>query len=189
MSGARPRACPECLRRAWLIGSLSGHIETAVSDTSGHRAHELLALSDEDLARAMARGEATSFLRRAGSRDAKRLRAAVDGAGAWGCCRHDDLYPTALHDLGDGPGALFGRGAPALLAGLRPDPAVTIVGSRRPSGYGREIATKLGREVASAELVVVSGMAIGIDSRAHEGALEAGGFTVPVRSEEPTPEL
>jgi DNA processing protein len=58
--------------------------------------------------------------------------------------------------------------------------AVTIVGSRRPSSYGRELATKLGREVGSAGLAVVSGMAMGIDSSAHRGALDAGGLTVAV---------
>ena len=42
-AGARPRACADCLRRAWLVASLSGHIETAVSDTPGSRAHEVLA--------------------------------------------------------------------------------------------------------------------------------------------------
>ena len=57
---------------------------------------------------------------------------------------------------------------------------VTIVGSRRASAYGREMATKLGHQIASAGLDVVSGMAIGIDSCAHRGALEAGGLTVAV---------
>ena len=180
MSGAGPRACPACLRRAWLIGSLSAHIEMAVDDRAGSRAHELLALPDQELARAMARDEAGSFLSRAASRDPKRLRAAVAGAGAWSCCRHDDLYPAGLRDLGDGPGALFGRGDPALLGELTTQGAVTIIGSRRPSGYGMEMATTLGRDVASAGLVVVSGLALGIDGAAHRGALEAGGITVAV---------
>src|SRR5581483_678724 len=80
----------------------------------------------------------------------------------------------------DAPAVLFGRGDPALLGELVPDGAVTIVGTRRPSGYGRELATSLAREVAAAGVGVVSGMALGIDSRAHAGALEAGGFTVAV---------
>jgi DNA processing protein len=181
MSGERrPRACPDCMRRAWLIGSLSGHIETAVSDTAGHRAHELLALPDEELAKAMARANAASYLRRARSRTPERLRAAVAGAGAWACCRHDELYPAGLNDLGDPPGAIFGRGDPGLLEQVSPDSAVTIVGSRRPSGYGGEMATKLGREIASSGLAVVSGMAMGIDAAAHRGALEAAGITVAV---------
>jgi DNA processing protein len=163
------------------VGSLAGHIDQAVDKTvPGRRAHELLGLSDEDLARAMARSEASAFLERAAARDPERMLAAVAGARAWACCRHDSLYPTGLSDLGDPPAVLFGRGDAALLSGLAPDDAVTIVGSRRPSAYGRELATTLGREVGGAGLAVVSGMAMGIDSCAHRGALEAGALTVAV---------
>ena len=151
-----------------------------MSDTPGSRAREILALSDEELARAMARSQAASFLDRAAERDPERLRAATEGAGAWACCRHDASYPEGLADLGDSPALLFGRGDPALLSELVPKSAVTIVGSRRPSRYGRELATKLGREVAASGLTVISGMAMGIDSCAHAGALEAGGLTVAV---------
>jgi DNA processing protein len=176
----RPRACGECLRRAWLVGSLAGHIETAVSRQTGSRAREVLALPDADLARAMARSQASSFIERAAARDPERMLAAVAGSGAWATCRHDAVYPEALADLGDAPAVVFGRGDPALLAELRREDAVTIVGSRRPSGYGRDFARNLGREVASAGVTVVSGMAMGIDSCAHEGALSAGGLTVAV---------
>ena len=177
----RPRACPECLRRAWLVGSLAGHIENAVDrSVPGRRVHEILALSDGDLAEAMARSRAKEFLRRAGERDPARLGEAVAGAQAWACCRHDPLYPASLMDLGDPPAALFGRGDHELLSALRGEAAVTIVGSRRPSRYGIELARELGREVAAAGLIVVSGMAMGIDSRAHEGALEASGLTIAV---------
>jgi DNA processing protein len=177
----RPRACPECLRRAWLIGSLAGHIENAVDKSlPGRRVHEVVALSDEDLAEAMARTRAKDFLENAAARDPGRLMEAVAGAQAWACCRHDDLYPEALAELGDQPSALFGRGDVELLSRLAADEAVTIVGSRRPSIYGRDLATELGREVAAAGLTVVSGMAMGIDSCAHRGALEAGGITVAV---------
>jgi DNA processing protein len=177
---ARPGACAACLRRAWLIGSLAGHIENAVDRSPGNRAHEVLALPDERLAEAMARSRAASFLERAAERDPRRLLAAVKGALAWACCRHDGLYPEALRDLGDPPAVLFARGEPALLRRLGRDSAVTIVGSRRASAYGRELATKLGKEVAASGLVVVSGMAIGIDSSAHTGAIGAGALTVAV---------
>ncbi len=181
MSVGEPLACERCLRRSWLVGSLSGHIEKAVDrKTPGNRAHELLALSDEDLARAMARSHAEEFLDRARSRDPDRLRAAVAGAGAWACCGHDDRFPHALADLDDAPAVVFGRGNHVLLPELSPDGTVTIVGSRRPSIYGRDLATDLGRQIASAGLTVVSGMAMGIDSCAHRGALEAGGMTVAV---------
>jgi DNA processing protein len=177
----RPRACADCLRRSWLVGSLAGHIEKAVDrSTPGSRVHELLALSDEDLAQAMARSRAGSFLERAAAHGPEQMLAAVAGARAWACCSHDALYPGGLADLGDAPAMLFGRGDAALLGGLAPDDTVTIVGSRRPSTYGRELAAKLGGEVASAGLAVVSGMAMGIDSCAHRGALEAGGVTIAI---------
>jgi DNA processing protein len=176
----RPRACGDCLRRAWLVASLAGHIENAVENTPGSRAREILGLPNDELARAMARSKAPSFIERAAERDPARMLAAVAGSGAWATCRHDDVYPDALADLGDAPAAIFGRGDPSLLAALSRSDAVTIVGSRRPSGYGREVARGLGRDVASTGLAVVSGMAMGIDSRAHEGALEAGGLTVAV---------
>jgi DNA processing protein len=177
----RPRACSDCLRRAWLIGSLAGHIENAVDKSlPGRRVHELLALADEDLAAAMARSRAKDFLNRAAARDPQRLLEAVAGARAWAVCRHDELYPGPLADLGDPPAALFGRGDAGLLPALGAEAMVTIVGSRRPSSYGRELAIGLGRELSAAGLTVVSGMAMGIDSAAHEGALQSGGLTVAV---------
>ena len=134
VTGSKPRACAECLRRAWLIGSLAGHIENAVEDTPGSRAHELLALPNEDLARALAGSRAKEYLERAAASDPARMRAAVTGASAWACCRHDELFPGALAELGDQPAVLFGRGDTELLAGLRHEDAVTIVGSRRSDG-------------------------------------------------------
>ncbi len=180
MSGRRPWACTACLRRAWLVGSLAGHIDTAVDNAAGNRAREILALPDVELARAMARSDAPGFVARAESREPEEMEAAVTKSGAWATCRHDDAHPDALGDLGDAPPALFGRGAPALLADLDLGDTVTVVGSRRPSRYGLEMARTLARELASAGLAVVSGMAMGIDSAVHEGALEAGGRTVAV---------
>ncbi|HSR25234.1 MAG TPA: hypothetical protein VLW53_16885, partial [Candidatus Eisenbacteria bacterium] len=75
MTEPRPRACGDCLRRAWLVASLAGHIETAVSDTPGSRAQELLALPDEELVHLLARSRAKSFLRRAAERDPERMLA------------------------------------------------------------------------------------------------------------------
>jgi len=76
--------------------------------------------------------------------------------------------------------ALFGRGDPTLLAKLRPENAVTVVGARKASTYGREVARELGRRLAEAGLIVISGLAFGIDACAHRGALDAG-TTVAVR--------
>jgi DNA processing protein len=79
-----------------------------------------------------------------------------------------------LRDASDAPWALIGRGDPGLLAGLEPFAAVTVVGSRRATSYGREVARELGRELAAAGMTVVSGLAFGIDACAHRGAIEAG---------------
>ena len=176
----RVHACDECLRRAWLVGGLSAGIERALGRSASKRAKELLALSDAELAAAVAGAGADRAVERARDRDPGLLRLAVAGAQAWACCRHDEAFPRSLCRLRDSPRVLFGRGDPGLLASVVSDGCVTVVGARRPSSYGRELAALLGRELGSARLCVVSGMALGIDSCAHEGALEAGGFTVAV---------
>ena len=109
------------------------------------------------------------------------IRRALVGAEAWACCRHDSRYPAGLTDDPSCPPVLFGRGDPdrlRLLASSRR--VVCVVGARRPSAYGRQLAESLGHELGAAGLVVVSGMALGIDSCAHSGALAAGGATVAV---------
>ncbi|HEY2310529.1 MAG TPA: DNA-processing protein DprA [Gaiellaceae bacterium] len=87
-------------------------------------------------------------------------------------------FPPLLRAIHDPPPGLFVRGVakPDLLA----QPAVAIVGARASSGYGSSVARSLGRELAGAGLVVVSGLARGIDAEAHRGALEGTGATVAV---------
>ena len=92
--------------------------------------------------------------------------------------RADGAYPKLLRELHDPPPGLFVRGAAgAELLGL---PTVAVVGARACSSYGSHVARLLGRELAAAGLVVVSGMARGVDGEAHRGALEAAGSTVAV---------
>jgi len=99
----------------------------------------------------------------------------------WSLRREGSGYPECLGDLGDrAPGVLYGLGDRDLVSGLNPDRAVTIVGARRSGAYGRGVAHELGYGAGSAGLVVVSGMALGCDSAAHEGALAAGGETIAV---------
>ena len=95
------------------------------------------------------------------------------------CCRHDLQFPVALREVPGAPWALFGSGDPLLLSRLHADSAVAIVGSRRASSYGREVARTLSRDLAQAGLTVISGLAFGIDACAHRGALEVG-ITVAV---------
>ena len=59
-------------------------------------------------------------------------------------------------------------------------PRVAIVGSRRPSPYGEAVAEQLGSDLAKSDVIVVSGLALGIDAAAHRGALNGGGLTVAV---------
>jgi DNA processing protein len=92
--------------------------------------------------------------------------------------RRDPAYPPLLAAIHDPPPVLWLRGDAD--PGLLSLPSVAIVGARACSGYGRAVARAVGRELAAAGLVVVSGMARGIDAEAHRGALEAGGLTVAV---------
>src|SRR3989440_4896966 len=92
--------------------------------------------------------------------------------------RSEAGFPPLLRELHDPPPGLFLRGAGEVE--LLGRPAVAIVGARACSSYGGQVARLLGRELAAAGPVVVSGLARGVDGEAHRGALEAGGATVAV---------
>jgi DNA processing protein len=171
---AAPFACPDCLRRARLLAHLAPYIEKVATGAPGSRSPELLRLCSEDLAAAVAPKVAAQVLAQVNAVPEHRLKQDLGAAECWACCRHHELFPNGLRDAADAPWALIGRGEPSLLAELQPAGAVTLVGARRASSYGREVARSLGRELASAGLLVVSGLAFGIDSCAHRGALEAG---------------
>jgi DNA processing protein len=79
-------------------------------------------------------------------------------------------WPDALVGDPDPPAMLFARGRPDVIAGSR----VAIVGTRRCSRYGWDVAYQLGSDLAAAGVAVVSGLALGIDGAAHRGALDAG---------------
>ncbi len=89
----------------------------------------------------------------------------------------DELYPPRLRTTFDPPPALFvaGHDAPRRLSALAEAPAVAVVGTRAPSAYGREMARLIGGDLARAGVVVVSGVALGIDVCAQLAALEAAG--------------
>ena len=92
--------------------------------------------------------------------------------------RSDPLFPPRLRAIFDPPPALYLRGAGELELLARR--AAAVIGARSCSPYGAQVARMLGRELAAAGLVVVSGLARGVDGEAHRGALEAGGVTVAV---------
>jgi DNA processing protein len=103
-----------------------------------------------------------------GSAGEMRTRAAASGirAVAW----NDERFPAALLAIPDAPPALWYRGELATLAA----PAVAIVGSRAASAVALETAVRLGADLAALGIAVVSGLARGVDSAAHRGALRAG---------------
>jgi DNA processing protein len=174
-------ACDRCLRRAWLLARLAPYIERVATGEPGRRSPELLALDDEPLVRAVCGPRASALIAELRGADAERLRDRAAQAGCWAFCGHDPRFPGALRDLqAQAPAALFGRGALEAAAGPQLDETVTIVGARRASAYGLAVAEELGRMLARAGMIVVSGLANGVDSRAHAGALDGGGMTIAV---------
>ncbi|MBI2627815.1 MAG: DNA-protecting protein DprA [Candidatus Niyogibacteria bacterium] len=86
------------------------------------------------------------------------------------------IFPPLLKEIPDPPLQIY-------LKGRIPDPkkkAVAIVGTRKATGYGLKTARELARDLASQGIIIVSGLALGIDAEAHKGALEAGGLTLAV---------
>lgn len=110
-------------------------------------------------------------------RIAERERASAEALGLKIVALSDAAYPALLRRIYDPPPVLFVRGS------LQPDEGdanVTIVGSRAASPRGSSLARSLSRDLAAAGATIVSGLARGIDSAAHRGALDAGGRTIAV---------
>jgi DNA processing protein len=88
---------------------------------------------------------------------------------------YDSCYPSALKHTADPPIVLYCRGKLE-----RDEVCVAVVGSRRATWYGLDMAKRLSRELAVRGITIVSGLARGVDSQAHKGALEGGGRTIAV---------
>jgi DNA processing protein len=174
------RSCEACLRRGFLLGLLAPRI-AALLDSRGRKPAGLLALDDEHLVAAVAgehRAEADSFLE---NFELDAALACLAERGVQAVCRHAAGYPTRLLQLGDPPTVLFTVGqADRVLARLARDPLVALVGARKASPYGLEMARALGRGLGVAGVPVVSGLALGIDAAAHVGCLAGGGDAVAV---------
>jgi DNA processing protein len=104
--------------------------------------------------------------------------AALARAGAVGVPVVSPAYPARLAALADPAPLLLVRGDVGVLS----EPAVAIVGARAATVYGKQVARSFAAELARAGIVIVSGLARGIDAEAHRGALEAGGQTVAVQA-------
>ena len=183
--------CAACLRRTWLLSKVAGGLEVAHSRRRPIRS--VLALDDDALIEAV--GGGTGLREQVAGVGPSDLLAAAADAGLEALCRHSVRYPKRLLDDTAPPAVLFvcgdgdARARLMYLVGDARDPGqdadgppavVAIVGTRRASPEGLEIARTLGRGLAGAEVTVVSGLALGVDSAAHAGAVEVCGPTIAV---------
>ncbi len=99
------------------------------------------------------------------------LRTGIKVVGFW-----EQDYPEQLRQISDAPPLLFVMGDVSVLS----RPSVAVVGTRRPTAYGRRVAQELARALANANVVLVSGGARGVDSVGHKACVEAGGKTIVV---------
>ena len=136
MSG--PRACPECLRRAWLLVRLAGHLDTE----RGHIS-DLLDRADEDLIEAVSGSRTAEVRAEWEGFDAAAYRSRCDDAGIEALCRCDTGYPAKLWDLTGEPAVLHVTGGLERFLELVAKKSVAIVGARRASPYALENARAL----------------------------------------------
>jgi DNA processing protein len=87
-----------------------------------------------------------------------------------------EQYPQLLREISNPPFILYIKGAPI----FNEQPLLAVVGSRKFTAYGRQVAYKLSQDLVRAGFTIVSGMALGIDAIAHQGALDTGGKTIAV---------
>ena len=176
--------CADCLRRSWLLAALAPNLDLVWKRRRPLR--DVLALPDERLIDALGGGERPALLARREAFDAGAALRACQRAGVEPVCVHDARFPTRLRTGAGAPRMLHVAGGLArlgMLVGADPQvtiPVVAIVGTRKASPEGLEMARTLGRGLSRAGVTVVSGLALGIDSAAHVGALEGGGATVTV---------
>src|SRR6266699_6686911 len=111
-------------------------------------------------------------------RDAERELAAIERLGGRLVCWGEPLYPSALAAVEDAPPVLTVLGRPEMLSRLLLAPIVAVVGARNASANGRRLARELAAELGRGGLVVISGLARGIDAAAHLGGLETGSVAV-----------
>ena len=172
-----PGCGDERLRR--VLEAYGGDAERAWSALASTRADRSL---DLDLRSRLGRGTPADLVARWRAAARRLDPAAVSrraaAAGIAAALPGDPAYPERLRDDPDPPPLVFWRGDPSATAARRP--AVAIVGTRRCTAYGVDVARELGRGLAGAGVTVVSGLALGIDGAAHEGALVGGAAPVAV---------
>jgi len=164
---------------AWMVLSRAPRLDVptlsqAFRDLNSTSAARLLHDADAALQSAALPAAARGFL--AGSSASARERAWVQIPHHHVVPFVDERYPRQLRDCGGAPVALYVAGDPSILN----DPQLSIVGSRNPTAAGRETAFEFAKHLAACGLCITSGLAEGIDSAAHRGAIEAPGVTIAV---------
>jgi DNA processing protein len=176
-------ACDECLRRTWLIERVSGYLEF-----QRDRIDEILSLHDQPLIETWQEKCGPKQLdqrldreyQRFGAARAEAARVRAEAAGLELLCVCEPSYPERLLRLFGPPAVLHVAGGMSRFLELAAADPVAIVGTRRPTIYGTDVAGLLGRGVSVSGLCAVSGMAVGVDAAAHRGALAGGGRTIAV---------
>ena len=169
------RACDACLARTWLLQRLAGHLEQ-----ERVRIEQVLELDDHELIAALGGRREDELCDELDRLDPGALRARSGAAGLETICACDAGYPAALRALAAPPAVLHVAGGLDRLLALTRQDMVAVVGARQASDYGLGVARSLGRGLSVSGLMVVSGMALGVDAAAHAGALEADAPTIAV---------
>jgi DNA processing protein len=168
-------ACDSCLARPWLLARLAGHL-----DVVRGRIGEVLELPDAELVEAVAGEDRGVVHKELAGFAPEPARRRAERAGLELVCRCDPSYPETLRALPSAPAVLHTSCPGQRFAELVADLPAAIVGARRASDYGLELAGMLARGLGAAGVTVLSGMALGVDSAAHAGAIQAAGATVAV---------
>ncbi|MDE3130490.1 MAG: DNA-protecting protein DprA [Acidobacteriota bacterium] len=176
-------ACDSCVRRTWLLERLSGYLEFQRRRVEVILSFEDQLLIDCWLEIAERKGIEDDLRREyerfgAAQAEAMRLDAAADGLEL--VCLCEAAYPERVRRLFSPPAVLHVAGGMRRFLELAAADPVAIVGTRRPTLYGTDVARLLGRGASVSGLSVVSGMAAGVDAAAHRGALAGGGRTIAV---------
>ncbi len=171
--------CRECERRAWLLDKLSVWLDIKLKYRDPVRLWDILELADLDVIDAVAGRRATEL--RTAYKEWQPAPSRV-GEQPQALCRHHATYPPRLREDPLAPHSLELRGGAKRLRDMLDQKVVAIVGTRRASDYGMEVARELARGLAATGITVASDLAEGIPSAALAGALEAEGRPLAVMS-------
>lgn len=140
---------------------------------------EAYTAEEKKLARILSQKQLYRFLSFRLSHSVDRILETLHKQNIWVIPCNDSTYPKQLLRLSDPPLCLYGKGKKEYTH-MPEELYVSVVGTRKPTLYGTKVAFNTGKTLAGAGIIVVSGMATGIDTAAHEGAIKGGGGTILV---------